>query len=221
MIPMDWPFITGTTQLWRPLANPADLQISSFADTNPRGFGLIQRQRDFRTYQDLEARYEKRPSLWVEPIGDWGEGEIRLVEIPSKEEIHDNIVSFWLPKTPLAAKGEYIFTYRLHWGAGAPVPLAQVAKTRIGAGSNGTRLFVLDLTGDRLKEAASPESIRGLVSANKGRIDHIVTQPNPETGGWRMSFELAPEQESPIELRAQLFRGADALSEVWLYRWTP
>jgi periplasmic glucans biosynthesis protein len=208
-------------QLWRPLANPTDLQISSFADTNPRGFGLIQRQRDFRVYQDLESHYERRPSLWVEPIGDWGEGEVRLIEIPSKEEIHDNIVSFWLPKTPLAAKGEHTFTYRLHWGSSTPVPLAQVAKTRIGAGPNGTRLFVLDLVGDRLKEAASPESIRGLVSASKGRIDHIVTQPNPETAGWRLSFELAPEKEPLIELRAQLLRGDDALSEVWLYRWTP
>ncbi len=100
------------------------------------------------------------------------------------------------------------------------MPLAQVAKTRIGAGPNGTRLFVLDLVGDRLKEAAPPESIRGLVSANKGRIDHIVTQPNPETGGWRLSFELAPEKEPLIELRAQLLRGDDVLSEVWLYRWT-
>jgi periplasmic glucans biosynthesis protein len=207
-------------QLWRPLANPTDLQISSFADTNPRGFGLIQRQRDFRTYQDLEARYERRPSLWVEPIGDWGEGEIRLVEIPSKEEIHDNIVSFWRPKTALAAKGEHTFTYRLHWGSGPPAPLAQIVKTRIGAGPNGTRLFVLDLAGDGLKEAPA-ESIRGLVSANKGRIDHVVTQPNPETGGWRLSFELAFEKEPLIELRAQLLRGDDPLSEVWLYRWTP
>jgi glucans biosynthesis protein len=207
-------------QLWRPLANPADLQISSFADTNPRGFGLIQRQRDFRVYQDLEAHYERRPSLWVEPIGDWGEGEVRLVEIPSKEEIHDNIVSFWRPKTALAAKGEHTFTYRLHWGSGPPAPLAQIVKTRIGAGPNGTRLFVLDLVGDGLKEAPV-ESIRGLVSASKGKIEHIVTQPNPETGGWRLSFELAPEKEPLIELRAQLLRGDDALSEVWLYRWTP
>src|SRR6266542_1414282 len=75
--------------LWRPLNNPGDLQISTFVDTNPRGFGLIQRKRDFRDYQDLEAHYEKRPSLWIEPIGDWGSGGVFLVEIPSKEEIHD------------------------------------------------------------------------------------------------------------------------------------
>jgi glucans biosynthesis protein len=48
-----------------------------------------------------------------------------------------------------------------------------------------------------------------------------VTQPNPETGGWRLSFELAPEKQSIVELRAQLMKGDEALSEVWLYRWTP
>ena len=209
--------------VWRPLTNPIDLQISSFGDTNPRGFGLIQRQRDFRTYEDLESHYERRPSLWVEPIGDWGEGEVRLVEIPSSEEIHDNIVALWLPRVPLVAKGEHSFTYRLHWKSddGRAFPLARFAKTRVGAGPEGTRLFVLDLAGEKLKEATPLESVRGQVSANKGRIDHVVAQPNGESGGWRLSFQLAPEKESLVELRAQLLRNDEALSEVWLYRWTP
>jgi periplasmic glucans biosynthesis protein len=204
--------------VWRPLTNPIDLQISSFGDTNPRGFGLIQRQRDFHTYEDLESHYERRPSLWVEPIGDWGEGEVRLVEIPSREEIHDNIVALWLPRVPLVAKGEHSFTYRLRWKSddARAFPLARFAKTRVGAGPEGNRLFVLDLTG-----ATPPESVRGQVSANKGRIDHVVAQPNSENGGWRLSFQLAPEKESLVELRAQLFRNDEALSEVWLYRWTP
>jgi periplasmic glucans biosynthesis protein len=208
--------------LWRPLANPTDLQISSFGDTNPRGFGLIQRQRDFASYQDLEAHYERRPSLWVEPIGDWGEGDVRLIEIPSKEEIHDNIVSFWRPRTPLAAKGEHTFTYRLHWTSRdpRPSPLAKIDKTRAGVGTDpNARLFVLDLVGDKL--AAPPDQIRGVVWASAGKIDHVVTQPNLETGGWRLSFELAPEKQSIIELRAQLMKGDEAASEVWLYRWTP
>ena len=209
--------------VWRQLTNPIDLQISSFGDTNPRGFGLIQRQRDFRTYEDLEAHYERRPSLWVEPIGDWGEGEVRLVEIPSSEEIHDNVVALWLPRAPLVAKGEHTFIYRLHWKSddARAFPLARFAKTRVGAGPEGNRLFVLDLTGDKLKEATPPESVRGQVSAHKGRIDHVVAQPNSENGGWRLSFQLAPEKESLVELRAQLLRNDEALSEVWLYRWTP
>ena len=94
-------------ELWRPLHNPRDLQVSSFADLNPRGFGLMQRQKDFAAYQDLESNFERRPSLWAEPIGDWGEGAVKLLEIPTKEEIHDNIASFWLPKAALAAKGEH------------------------------------------------------------------------------------------------------------------
>ncbi|WP_296519947.1 glucan biosynthesis protein [Rhodoplanes sp.] len=209
-------------EIWRPLVNPTDLQISTFEDTNPRGFGLLQRSRDFRSYQDLEARYETRPSLWVEPIGDWGAGAIQLVEIPTKEEIHDNIVAFWRPKDPLAGKGEYWFTYRLHWGAGkagAP-PLAAIAATRAGAGPDDTRRFVLDITGDKLA-GIDPASVRGAVETDKGKILNVVTQPNPVTGGWRFSFELAPERETVVELRARLMRGDEALSETWLYRWTP
>jgi glucans biosynthesis protein len=209
--------------IWRQLTNPIDLQISSFADTNPRGFGLIQRQRDFRAYEDLESHYERRPTLWVEPIGDWGEGEVRLVEIPTKEEVHDNIVALWLPRVPLVAKGEHSFNYRLHWKSddSRGFPLARFAKTRVGSGPEGSRLFVLDLMGEKLKEATPPEGVRAQVSANKGRIDHVVSQPNSETGGWRLSFQVLPEKEPLVELRAQLMHNDEALSEVWLYRWTP
>jgi periplasmic glucans biosynthesis protein len=210
-------------RLWRQLNNPTDLQISSFTDTNPRGFGFIQRQRDFRAYEDLESHYERRPSLWVEPIGDWGEGEVRLIEIPSKEEIHDNMVGLWRPRSPLEAKAEHSFTYRLHWKAddSHDFPLARFSKTRVGEGPDDSRLFVLDLIGDKLKEATPPESVRGQVSANKGKVDHVISQPNIETGGWRLSFQLAPEKEKLVELRAQLMRNDEPLSEVWLYRWTP
>ena len=121
-------------QVWRPLANPRELQISVFSDSGPRGFGLMQRGRAFGDYQDLEAHYEKRPSLWVEPIGDWGEGAVELVEIPTDREINDNIVAFWRPHDPLKAKGEYILNYRLHWCWSVPAgtTLAEVAGTRCG-----------------------------------------------------------------------------------------
>jgi periplasmic glucans biosynthesis protein len=208
-------------ELWRSLSNPRDLQISTFADTNPRGFGLLQRQRDFRTYQDLEANYEKRPSLWVEPIGDWGDGAVQLIEIPTKEEIHDNIVTFWRPKDALKQKGEYSFTYRLHWGRdrpGGPM-LARVIKTRIGGAPDNGRLFVLDLAGGNLK-GTKLESARANVTADKGKIANVVIQPNPEIEGWRVSFRLTTEKEPVVELRAQLMQGSEPLSEVWVYRWT-
>jgi len=207
--------------IWRPLHNPRDLQISTFADTNPRGFGLLQRQRDFRSYQDLEAHYEQRPSLWVEPIGDWGEGAVQLVEIPTKEEIHDNIVAFWRPKDALKQKGEYSVTYRLHWGDERPgtPPLARFVKARIGAGPDNSRLFVLDLVGDNLK-GAKVEDAKADLAADKGKISNVVIQPNPATGGWRVSFRFEAGKEPTVELRGRLMAGETPLSEVWVYRWT-
>jgi periplasmic glucans biosynthesis protein len=210
-------------QLWRPIANPQDLQISAFADTNPRGFGLLQRQRDFRAYQDLEAEYEKRPSAWVEPIGDWGEGQILLVEIPTKTEYNDNVVAFWRPKEPLQPKRDYTFVYRLHWGRESMLApeLAGFVQTRVGAADENERQFVLDSVGEVFKGLPADTEITGSVAADKGKIRHVVTQPNPHTGGWRLSFRLAPEKESVVELRAQLMHKDKPISEVWVYRWTP
>lgn len=207
-------------RLWRVLTNPNDLQVSSFYDTNPRNFGLMQRQRDFRAYQDLESHFEKRPSLQVEPIGDWGNGQVRLIEIPTNSEVHDNIVSFWHPKEPLRAKGEYAFTYRLHWGSGdTGETLAKFAKTRCGAAGE-SRLFVLDLVGDNLKDL-KPETVQAEVTANFGKIQNVVARPNSETGGWRLSFNLVPDGAEVVELRSHLLQGDSPLSETWVYRWTP
>lgn len=209
-------------QLWRPLNNPADLQVSAFVDNNPRGFGLMQRQRGFAAYEDLEARYEKRPSAWIEPIGDWGEGAVHLVEIPTTTEINDNIVSFWRPRSPTRAKGEYVYTYRIHWGARTPkpLPLAQVAATRIGAGPDETRLIVIDFAGENLK-GIPPAEVKATVAADKGKVRNVVSHQNPETGGVRVSFQLAPGGEKSVELRAQLSRGEEPVSEAWMNRWTP
>jgi periplasmic glucans biosynthesis protein len=146
---------------------------------------------------------------------------IHLIEIPTKEEIHDNIAGFWRPKDPLQAKGEYTYTYRLHWGPDTPKAssLARFSRTAVGAKGEGLRIFVLDLVGDRLK-SIDHKSIRGDVTAEKAEISNIVTRPNPATGGWRLSFELSPKEKSPIELRASLMQGDNAISEVWVYRWT-
>ena len=209
-------------QLWRPLSNPHDLQVSTFTDLNPRGFGLMQREKNYFAYQDLESRFERRPSLWVEPIGDWGEGAGVLFEIPTKEEIHDNIAAFWRPKPPLTAKSEHNFTYRLHWGPDAPKSdsLARFTRTGIGRRGDDSKLFVLELMGDKLK-GIDPKSVKGVVTAEKSEITNIVTQPNPETGGWRLSFQCSVKSQTPIELRAVLVQNDKPISEVWIYRWTP
>jgi len=209
-------------ELWRPLQNPRDLQISTFSDLNPHGFGLMQRQKDFAAYQDIESGFERRPSLWAEPIGDWGAGSVQLIEIPTKEEVNDNIAAFWLPKTPLLAKGEHTYTYRLHWGPDNPksTSLARFVRTGVGARGENTKLFVLDLVGEKLK-LVDPSKIRGVVTAEKAKVQNIVTQPNPATGGWRLSFELSVKEQVPVEIRASLMQDNDAVSEVWIYRWTP
>jgi periplasmic glucans biosynthesis protein len=209
-------------QLWRPLANPRELQISAFSDAGPRGFGLLQRRRNFTDYQDLEAHYEKRPSLWVEPIGDWGEGIVELVEIPTNREVNDNIVAFWRPHDPLKANGEYILNYRLHWcWSPPPASLAEVAETRCGlAWDQKNRQFVIDFVGRDLKtrRPGTPPAID--VGADKGKIENAVVEANPATGGWRLSFQLVQGSEKLVELHARLMDGETPLTETWIYRWT-
>ncbi len=207
-------------RLWRPLQNPRHLEFSIFSDTNTRGFGLMQRQRSFFDYQDLEARYEKRPSVWVEPIGDWGQGAVHLIEIPTREEIHDNIVAFWRPKEPLRKGGEYSYTYRLHWGWDQPDgnKLARFGTTRTGGAAQG-RLFVVDVVGDALKNF-DPAKLKAEVTSTGGTVRDVVLQPNPEIQGARLSFVLEPPQgDTAAELRAQLTRDDQVISEVWVYRW--
>jgi periplasmic glucans biosynthesis protein len=210
-------------QIWRPLANPRELQISAFTDSGPRGFGLLQRERDFASYQDLEAHYEKRPSLWVEPIGDWGPGIVELVEIPSNREVNDNIVAFWRPHDPLKAKGEYILNYRLHWCWSPPASsqLANVVDTRCGLSwDQKNRQFVIDFAGGVLKgrHTDTPPTID--VGASKGNIENAVVEANPATGGLRLSFQLATDSEKLIEMHARLMEGETPLTETWIYRWT-
>lgn len=211
----------GGERIWRPLSNPTLLQISAFADNGPRGFGLIQREKRFSEYEDLEAHYHKRPSLWIEPIGDWGKGAITLVEIPTIEEIHDNIVAFWRPAEPVAAKSEIDFTYRLTWGFDAPVDrsLLRVVRTLEGRGSRaGWRRFTVDF---QLPEGVvTPEGLSHSISTSAGKIENPVIMNNPEIGGVRLAFEVDTGGGDIAELRASLMRGDARASEVWAFRWT-
>jgi glucans biosynthesis protein len=211
-------------QIWRPLNDPATLQISVFGDTNPHGFGLMQRKRSFSDYQDLGLQYEKRPSLWIEPIGDWGQGAVDLVEIPSPNEVNDNIVAFWRPKDKLAAKGEYTFTYRMHWGWDCPwaTKLGRVVDTRIGDSDDHQGLqIVLDFVGDDLKTLPADAKMHAQISASAGaKIAGVVVEPNPILGGWRVMFTLLPGSAKLIELDGVLMSDQTPASETWLYRWT-
>ncbi len=98
---------------WRPLVNPHQLRVNRFMDEHPRGFGLVQRDRDPTHYQDAEAYFHLRPSYWIEPLGDWGKGGVELVEIPTDEEIHDNIVAYWVPEAKVQPNKPIPFSYLL------------------------------------------------------------------------------------------------------------
>lgn len=209
--------------MWRPLNNPRQLRISVFKDTKPSGFGLMSRDRNFDHYQDLEAEYHRRPSAWVEAVGDWGAGGVYLIEIPSDAEKYDNIVAFWVPDQPTGEGKELRFDYRLHFIAEeftAPSS-GKVVATRVGAADthSGKRKFVVDFASPTLKLMSPKAKVAADVSA-VGKVSNVVVQKNEENGTWRLSFELEPEKgKNPIELRAILKSGPDILTESWVYQW--
>ncbi|RLJ41492.1 glucans biosynthesis protein [Litoreibacter meonggei] len=213
--------------LWRPLANPSSLQVSSFVDTKPRGFGLMQRARHSEDYADLEALYHNRPSLWITPRGDWGQGAVTLVEIPSDKEIYDNIVAYWRPRDPMAAGQGYSFAYDMAWG-GEPTdtrPVSRVLNSRIGKGYDKEKPYIIMAVDFADHEAfgtkeADLEDITRFISANRGTVSDGILQRNDGTGGVRLAFKFEPGDVASAELRVQLVKDGKSLTEVWLYRWT-
>ena len=207
--------------IWRPLANPLTLQISAFADENPRGFGLMQRPRAFSDFADLEALYHERPSLWVTPGEAWGPGTVTLVEIPADLEIYDNIVAYWRPYAPIEAGDRHDMTYRLDWGADvAPkLPLLPVLNTAMGGRPEGGLIFAIDFApGPSVPDGL--DQIERLIRSSHGEVTTGVLQRNPETGGPRLAFTFHPGEAELSEFRVQLRKDGEPLSEVWLYRWT-
>lgn len=213
-------------RLWRPLRNPANLQVSAFSDNGPLGFGLIQRNRDFNNYQDLEADYERRPSLWVEPVGNWSRGAVVLVEIPSESEIHDNIVAYWAPKETIPAGSEYQFSYRLLWGNAPAVAQGEaiVEATRNGrAGISGPtpkRLFAIDYSFPNPLPNIQKKLPIATIKSSAGTISNLVVNENHHNDGYRVTFELDPSEHKLIELRMDLNFTDGRKAESWMYQWT-
>ena len=207
--------------IWRPLANPKELQISAFVDRNPQGFGLMQRAREYRDFADLEALYHRRPGVWVEPKGDWGRGSVALVEIPTLSEVYDNIVCYWRPSGGLDKGSETELSYRLTWGEDQKYGKGlTVLNTMIGSAfENDSTIVLIDFEdSDQVPEDLSEVTI--IVNSTAGESSSGVLQRNPETGGPRLAFKFHPGEETLIEFRAQLRLNGEPLSEVWLYRWT-
>jgi glucans biosynthesis protein len=213
--------------LWRPLDNSKKLRISSFVDNGLKGFGLLQRDRDLSNYQDFEANYQSRPSAWVEPLENWNEGIVQLVEIPSRQEIHDNIVAYWVPKVPIEAGREYKFSYRLIWlnDVIKGEDIAYVSATRTGQGGiSGTegisesRKFVIDFIGKNLGSDFSQKGITPNVSAISGKIINVSAIYNPITKGITVYADYAPHSDND-EIRISLEQNGKTISEVWSYQW--
>lgn len=209
----------------RPLVNPRRLLVTSFALTNPMGFGLMQRDRLFESYQDLEARYELRPSAWVEPRGNWGKGRIELVQIPTPDETNDNIVAFWIPDEVPALRRPLDVEYRIRWQKNTDTkpPLAWIAQTRRGHGytreADPSIGFVIDFEGPALKDLPADAKIESVVTVDgNGQIVENHAYRNDVTGGFRLRLRVKQvDEKKPVEMRAFLRAGETTLTPTWSY----
>ena len=223
--------------IWRPLNNPRNLAISQFQVTNPRGFGLLQRGRDFSKFEDLKDRYDLRPSAWIEPQGSWGKGKVTLMEIPTADETNDNIVAFWTPDEP-ATKGKQMqFAYRMHWTtderalhAADNAWVRQTFQTEseqyqpnLIRQADGSTALMVDFEGPvlaKLPPGTAPET-KVSVNGNAQLIESSL-QPNPVTQGWRLTLRVkVKDPAQPTELRAALAQGDKAISETWSFQIPP
>lgn len=207
-------------KIWRPLNNPRGLQVSSFMDENPKGFGLMQPHRQVDYYQDLEAKYHQRPSAWVEPTGDWGKGRVELVEIPSDSEANDNIVAYWKPENGLKKDQPFAYSYQLTWVDNIPKTEGKVKVVRT---AGGRKLFtdkneiVIDYSH---LSANDVSNISVDASISSGAILEARIEPNPNVDGARVFVTFDPEDADVAELRVQLRNNDKPLGMTWLYRFT-
>ena len=227
--------LTGAGEwIWRPLNNPDRIvtRTSSFLDRNVKGFGLLQRDRDFSHYLDDSLFYERRPSVWVEPLDSWGEGAVQLVEIHTDDEATDNIVAYWTPKDGLKAGQNARYRYRLSWLDDITFPdsLGRVIASWQGVGGDptswdkrpaGVRRFVTDWQGPVFAGVTRTEVTLD-VSASRGRImksfaHNVVGQPER----WRSVIDLAAAGPEAVDLRVNLRRGETALTETWVGQYFP
>jgi glucans biosynthesis protein len=227
---------TGSGErIWRPLINPPKVTTNSFLDNSPQGFGLFQRDRNFDHYQDDGVFYEKRPSLWVEPMGQWGKGAVTLYEIPTTRETDDNIAAFWVPEKPTKADSRIDFAYRLSWIGAEPEPmhLARAINVFTGVGGRpgldpvpGQRKLVVDFEGG-LVDALDPDSpesrVKPVVDVTNGKLIEAHFRPIAAAKGrWRLTVDIA-RSASPISDIRMFIQGAgSALTETVIYQlhWT-
>jgi len=215
--------------VWRPLNNPAELAQSYFGEVGPKSFGLHQRSRALQDFQDPVAEYHLRPSLDVEPVGDWGAGHVRLVELPTLYETVDNIAAFWTPQRPASAGQALEYAYRLRWGMLPPdLAAAEAVVDRTGAGHTGVsgssdwrgfRKFVVDFRGTRIGQLPGHASLATVPSISGGTILNIALGKVAGTDIWRLVMDVRADGHGPVELSVYLVGFEQKLSETWAYQW--
>ncbi|MEJ2118518.1 MAG: glucan biosynthesis protein, partial [Alphaproteobacteria bacterium] len=214
-------------RIWRPLGNPPVVKLSSFVGGSPKGFGLLQRERNFEAYEDDGVFYNRRPSSWVEPLGDWGEGAVQLLEIPTDDETRDNIVAFWSPKRPFRKGDRVAVNYRIYWRNHMPFPddSATVTATRRGIGGTPGGLerrkstkYVIDFKGGKLSQLTSKDGVKLRVSVSRGHYDKVTAYRVTDSERWRGFFDYTPDGTETADLRAFLERNGEALSETWMFQ---
>lgn len=226
--------LTGAAEwIWRPLANPRAVRGTSLRDRDPGGFGLVQRNREFADYLDMEAEYHRRPSQWVTPMGgDWGAGGVELVEIPAPDETVDNIVAYWVGDRPFSAGERRHYRYRLTVFDDTPPgdPPAHVVRTRSGWGAvpgaadpppRSLRRYIVDFAGGAL-EGLGPDAAVGVqLDTSAGRLDDVRVRRLPDGAGWRATFLLDPAGGRAADLRLLLTLDGAPVTETWNHVWYP
>ena len=222
--------------LWHPLVNSSVLIMNSFSAVNPSGFGLLQRELNFAAYQDLEARYENRPSVWITPRGKWGKGHVELIQIPTDSELNDNIMTFWVPEKLPGLGTPISFSYTMSWqypDKKRPPGGRTVATYTAKGKADEMKKFVIDFAGGRLDALPADKPLTASVTVdNNAKLVEQQVFKNQVTGGWRLVFQIQPADQSgvdrvlqqkrqPIELRAFLKDGSNILTETWSYTYLP
>lgn len=219
--------------IWRPLSNPGVLRVSSLRDRKPQGFGLVQRNREFGAYLDMEAEYHRRPSQWVSPLeGDWDSGGVELVEIPTPSEFYDNIVVYWLSDEPVRAGDQRFYRYRLALFDDDPPgeSPARVVRSRSGGGDipgaadpppRSLRRYIVDFSGGALATLGDDANLEIWLDASTGTLDDVRLRRLPGDEGWRATFLLEPGNASAVDLRLALTLDGDPVTETWNHVWYP
>ena len=223
---------SGTGEwIWRPLRNPETTEVSAFLDKNIQGFGLLQRDRTFEDYQDLDLAYELRPSYWVETKSGWGEGRVELVELPTSDETNDNVVAFWVANDPVEANKPITLSYTITASLNLSrlSPGGRVARTfqtlARSLGSDevvapGSRRFLIDFTGGDLAYfVPDPQQVSVVPTSTSGKITRSFLVPNPHIDGFRAAIDIELPPGQSTDLRAFLKSGSRTLTETWTFPW--